>query len=222
MRRAIVEPAPFADATYDRIVQLRLIGAGLPRTGTSSMKSAIEQLTGGRCYHMFETGADGHVDLWRRALDGEFSALEQVLDGFAASVDWPASAFWRELALACPDAPVVLSTRQTPEEWWASADRTVWSAMRERRDGDRDEWTDMSLRLMDRFTPDWSDQGPSIARYREHCDEVRSVIAPERLIECTPESGWAPLCEALGVDVPADDYPRLNTTDSFRQHLGWD
>ena len=186
------------------------------------MKAAIEQLTGGRCYHMFETGGPGHVALWQRALDGDLGALDEVLDDYVASVDWPASAFWRELADRNPDAQVVLSTRATPEQWWASADRTVWAAMRELRDEPHSEWTSMSLRLMDRFTPDWNDEAPSLDAYRAHCDEVRSTIAPDRLIECTPESGWAPLCAALGVDEPADGYPRLNTTDAFRDGRGWD
>ena len=120
------------------------------------MKVAIEQLTGGRCYHMFETGNDGHVEMWHRVLDGELAALGEVLDGYVAAIDFPASMFWRELVDANPESPVVLSTRQSADQWWRSADQTVWAAMREGRStGQDDPWTQMALRVMDRFDPQW-------------------------------------------------------------------
>ncbi len=202
---------------------LKLIGAGLPRTGTTSMKVAIEQLTGGRCYHMMETGQDGHVELWNRVIDGDLGALDGVLEGYVAAIDFPASLFWRKLAERYPDASVVLSMRRSPDQWWASADKTVWAAMRERQaaPGKPDPWTAMSLRLMERFTPDWTDEQSAMAARDAHVASVRSGIDTDRLVEMTPEMGWEPLCVALDLPVPDDDYPRQNDTASFRRHHGW-
>ena len=115
---------------------LKVIGAGLPRTGTTSLKAALEQLLGGDCYHMFEffERVDEHGLLWWQALEGDLDALDVILDGWAAAIDWPASLFWRELSERHPDAVVVLSHRESVEAWWASVDRTVWASMRAVRD----------------------------------------------------------------------------------------
>lgn len=101
-------------------MNLRVVGAGLPRTGTSSLRQALERLLGGRCYHMsvipghpFDLGAG-----WNRPLVGDTPDWNQLLEGYIATVDWPASMFWRELSEANPDALVLLSMRDTAEVWW--------------------------------------------------------------------------------------------------------
>ncbi|MCB0092783.1 MAG: hypothetical protein KDE54_33075, partial [Caldilineaceae bacterium] len=106
---------------------LRVIGAGLPRTGTASLRRALEQLLGGRCYHM--SAIPGHpFDLgpgWEQALADETPNWDALFDGFVAAVDWPASMFWRELSAAYPDAPVLLSYRDAAETWLASVEATI-------------------------------------------------------------------------------------------------
>src|SRR5882672_8609763 len=108
-------------------MSLRIVGAGLPRTGTSSLRLALEQLLGGRCYHM--SVIPGHpFDLgtgWNGALAGDTPDWHQVFAGYVAAVDWPASLFWRELSAAYPEALVLLSVRNSAEEWWHSADETI-------------------------------------------------------------------------------------------------
>ena len=108
-------------------MSLRVIGAGLPRTGTHSLLAALEHLLGGRCYHM--SAIPGHpFDLgegWNQALAGEVPDWGQVFDGYVAAVDWPASLFWRELSQAYPEALVLLSVRDSAETWWGSADVTI-------------------------------------------------------------------------------------------------
>src|SRR5205823_14132848 len=106
-------------------------GAGLPRTGTSSMKAALEQLLGRPCYHMEEVFAHPeHAPLWRRALAGDATAWRACLEGYVAAVDWPASMLWRELAEANPDAPVLLTTRTDAQSWWSSVDATILRVIR--------------------------------------------------------------------------------------------
>jgi len=95
---------------------VRLVGAGLPRTATHSLKDALQQLLGAPCYHMIEVFEHPeHVPTWHRAVKGEIPDWEGFLGGYEAAVDWPASAFWRELAASFPDAPVLLSVRDTAE-----------------------------------------------------------------------------------------------------------
>lgn len=101
---------------------LRVIGAGQARTGTTSLKLALEQLLGGPCYHMFEVFAyPAHIPVWHRAARGTLPDWQVFLDGYRAAVDLPAAAFWRELAAASPGALIVLSGRDSAEQWWDSA-----------------------------------------------------------------------------------------------------
>lgn len=108
-------------------MSLRVVGAGLPRTGTHSLQIAPEQLLGGRCYHMREI--PGHpFDLgegWNQAQTGDTPDWNQIFDGYVATVDWPASMFWRELSEANPEALVLLSVRDSAETWWQSVDATI-------------------------------------------------------------------------------------------------
>src|SRR5689334_22948052 len=108
-------------------MSLRVIGAGLPRTGTASLTQALEQLLGGRCYHM--SVIPGHPfdlgDTWDQALKGEIPDWRREFEGFTAAVDFPASLFWHELSQAYPDALILLSVRDSAEIWWQSADATI-------------------------------------------------------------------------------------------------
>ncbi len=195
---------------------VRLIGAGLPRTGTMSLKAAVERITGEPCYHMesvFERSE--HPALWSRALAGDVDVLDLVLDGFTAALDWPMSSLWREAAERYPDASVLLSHRSDADTWWRSADRTVFAVWRAPRTIGSDDWWEMSDRLLDRFAPGWGDEATAKAAYEQHLDEVRSTIAPERLVEYRPGDGWAPICRALGAAVPDETFPHLNSTDDF-------
>lgn len=208
---------------YRAGMDLRVIGAGLPRTGTTSLKAAIERLTGEPCYHMTEffPRAEAHGRLIWEALSGEADRLDEVLDGFGSAVDWPISVFWRELSERCPSALVVLSVRESADAWWTSVDRTVWEAMR--RPTGIPGWD----RLVERmragagFGDDWDDPAAATARYRAVVDEVRATIPAERLLVWQPTDGWGPLCAALDCEVPDEPFPRLNDTAEFRALSGW-
>ena len=105
---------------------LRIVGAGLGRTGTKSLQAALERLTGGRCYHMNQaTQRPQDTAVWASALAGGAADWRTFLDGYDAVVDWPAASFWRELAAAFPAAPVLLSRRASGERWWTSFSATI-------------------------------------------------------------------------------------------------
>ena len=151
-------------------MSLRVVGAGLGRTGTNSLKLGLERLLDGACYHMLELfPRPQQIDAWKAALRGEAVDYEALLDGFVATVDWPACAVWRELRAANPAAVVVLSQRRTAEEWWESFDRTIATNLKQPVPPEDTEWVrrrGLSMAMMERFTP----AGPSATgRSRPTC-----------------------------------------------------
>ena len=194
---------------------LRVVGAGLGRTGTTSLKAALEQLLGGRCYHMLECfGRPDDPPVWERAALGEPVDWDAFLAEFVATVDWPAAPFWRELAAANPDALILLSTRATPEDWFRSASNTIFTAITSETDANawRRMWDTIAERT---FTADFLDGEQAMAAYERHNADVRATADPSRLLEWQPGDGWEPLCERLGVPVPDEPFPRLNTSDEW-------
>jgi hypothetical protein len=197
-------------------VKLKVVGAGLGRTGTHSLKIALEQLLGGPCYHMIEVfGHPEHVPMWAAAMRDEPVDWNAMFEGYKAIVDYPGAAVWDALHHAFPDAFVLLSTRSSADEWYRSASRTIFPAMDTTPPG-AEEWHDMAQLMVDRLTPDWRDEDVTKAAYERHNARVRAEVPASQLIEWQPEGGWAPLCAALGVDVPAEPFPVTNTTAEFR------
>jgi sulfotransferase family protein len=201
---------------------LQIIGAGLGRTGTTSLKSALEELLGGRCYHMLEVrerAAD--PDAWGDAYEGRLPDWHAFFDGYLASVDWPAAPFWPELSDAFPDAPILLSVRDA-DAWWRSASNTIFIALATyfEPDAPADGWTRMGRGMMTRFTPGWRDEATAKAAYLAYNDHVRATAPAGRLVEWSPEDGWGPICSALGLPVPDRPFPHANTTSDARSALG--
>ena len=198
---------------------LEVIGPGVGRTGTNSLKVALERLLGGRCHHMWEVGADAErqIPLWTAAVEGRPVDWHEVMDGFVAQVDWPGASFWPELTAAFPEALVILSSRPA-EEWYASASNTIFQAI-----GLEGEWRATLRRLLaERFSDRLDDKAAMIEAYERHNDRVRRAVAPGRLLEWTPTDGWGPLCAFLDRPVPDEPFPVTNTTSDFRQMLGLD
>jgi hypothetical protein len=204
---------------------LQVVGAGLGRTGTTSLKSALEQLLDGRCYHMIEVfGRPDDAKTWQRAGDGDLPDWDEFLREYCATVDWPAAAFWRELSAAYPDALVLLSTRDA-DSWWKSANDTIFQALsREPEPGSpMDAQRTMILSLWhSHFTLNWDDADAAKLAYLRHNADVRETIPAERLVEWHPGDGWGPLCAALDRPEPDTPFPHVNTTDEFRQMTGLD
>jgi Sulfotransferase domain len=205
---------------------LRVVGAGLGRTATNSLKLALQQLLGGACYHMSEAiERPGDTAVWHAAARGEPVDWSAFPAGVEATLDWPACAFWQELADAHPDALVLLSTRSSAEAWWESFDQTIGSAMRTPvPDGDPN-WRErraMVLDVLRRFSPDIADRELTIAAYERHNAAVRADVPAGRLIDWQPRNGWKPLCDGLGLPVPEEAFPHVNTGAEFRAHAKLD
>lgn len=197
---------------------LKVIGAGVGRTGTHSLKIALEQLLGGRCHHMVEVFAHPEqMPAWTDAIEGRPVDWDALMEGYTTQVDWPGASFWPELLAANPDALVLLSVRD-PAEWYKSASNTIFPGM---HDGGENPWARTLRRLMaDRFSDRFDDPDQMIAAYHRHNDAVRAAVPAERLLEWSPSDGWEPICAKLGVAVPAEPFPLTNTTVEFREMLG--
>lgn len=199
-------------------MSLRVIGAGVGRTGTLSLKTALERLLGGACYHGSEIFTrPEHTDLWNSAAKGEPVDWHALFDGYDASVDWPTAAFWEEISVAFPDAVILLSVRESVDSWYRSAYETIFKYA---------PLADISPQLKmfatvleTRFTPDSQEPEAAKAAYERHNAYVRAKAPRDRLVEWTPRDGWGPLCGALGVPVPDEPFPRLNTTEDWDEVL---
>jgi hypothetical protein len=203
-------------------MSLRVVGAGYPRTGTSSLHHALVKLLGGRCYQMDEVFSNlDHVPLWRAGLEGRAPNWNDLLDGYRAALDWPASAFWRELAHENPDAVVVLSIRRDAQTWWRSADRTILQVARRDAYPEYGDWLSLFHELLrSEIGKHWDDPNRAMRAYERHNDEVRSAIPPQRLVVWKPEDGWAPICEALDTEVPDEPFPHVNTSEDWERGHG--
>lgn len=200
---------------------LKVIGAGLPRTGTRSLKYMLEHLLNGPCHHMCEVRPRAEQDGQKimAALRGDFDQMVEVLQGWVAAVDWPASILWRELAEHYSDAVVVLSHRGSADRWWKSADATVWEVMRDVQNGTMPEAIDGFHALMRKrsgFSDDLAAGEDARARYDAHFAEVVATIPAERLILWEPTDGWLPLCEGLGLPVPDIEPSHANVSTEFK------
>lgn len=201
---------------------LQVVGAGVGRTGTHSLKLALEQLLGGACHHMLEIIGDpqAQVPKWIAALEDpagtDWCAL---LDGYVAQVDWPGASYWRELAGAHPDALVLLSVRD-PDSWYRSAANTIFLSF-DTVPPEMKPWMEtVRAALAERFSDRFEDRQAMIDAFERHNDDVRREIPAARLLEWRVGDGWEPICERLGLAVPAEPFPVTNTTDEFRAMLG--
>jgi hypothetical protein len=190
---------------------LSVLGTGFGRTGTESMRFALEELGFYPCHHMRQVYADdAQMRLWRDVVVGGHPPdWERLFDGFRAAVDWPSVLYWRELLDAYPDAKVILTNR-SPESWWRSYERTLLKVI-EHLPGD-----DMTRRLLDLTFDDRPlDRKHCIAVYETHVREVLDTVPKEQLLVHSLGDGWQPLCDHLGISVPDKFYPQSNAGTSF-------
>jgi hypothetical protein len=210
-------------------VALKVIGAGFSRTGTLSMKSALEQLGFSPCYHMAEAVFprpgfnDGHFDAWHDyyVRKKEMADWQWLLQGYQASVDIPTCLHYRELMQAYPEAVVVLTTRD-PEEWFDSW-VALWSALEEARDPRKviryHKFPSLMDAILERHLGGKIERDSNIRFFKAHIEAVRRDVPADRLLEFQVTQGWEPLCRFLGVEVPNSSFPHLNERKFTRNIL---
>ena len=202
---------------------LKIIGAGFGRTGTLSLKLALEQLGFTPCYHMYEVFAhDGFVDYWGAAAQGRKMDWDEVFKGYQATVDWPGATYWRELADHFPEAKVLLSVRE-PGGWYKSVMNTIYGQdNRERFAGaPKDHPQALMVNRIFETTFDGKilDKDHAINVFNRHVEDVKATIPADRLLVYEVGSGWEPICSFFGLPVPDTEYPHSNSTEDFRKHF---
>ena len=201
-------------------MSLKVVGAGFGRTGTMSLKTALEQLGFTKCYHMMEVGQnEGHVELWRAIERGEHVDLKALFTGYQASVDWPSCNYWRQQLEVFPGAKVILS-RRDPERWYQSVMKTIYpssAAGRQSDDPNMKPWMDMVFEVVwdGVFDGRMDDKAHVISVFEAHNQDVIDSVPGDKLLVFEASQGWDPLCEFLEVPVPDQPYPKTNTTEDF-------
>lgn len=199
---------------------MKVIGAGFGRTGTHSLKLALEQLGFASCYHMVEVFTHPeHNAVWEGATLGKPPDWKKFLAPYPAGVDWPICNFWRELSDVFPDAKFILTERD-PEAWYKSISQTIIASMTREHEPDdpvRKAQAKMGkLVVAETVFGNRFDKGHVIATYKRHNEEVKATLPHSRLLVYDSPQGWGPLCEFLNVPVPATPFPKTNSTEEFR------
>jgi len=213
---------------------VKVIGVGFGRTGTMSLKAALERLGAGPCFHMIDLivgeDRDALIPKWAQVADGE-ADWHDVFDGFEATVDWPAAARWREICDAFPDAPVLLNVREF-DGWYRSMQNTIRAAKvtppeELQQDANRPPPNPLLWQVIDRLIWEGDFQGrfedePWVREmYDARIAEIEATIPPDRLtVWELGVDGWEPLAAMLGVDAPDEPFPRLHDTAEFRSEFG--
>jgi hypothetical protein len=202
-------------------MSLKVIGAGFGRTGTMSLKLALEELGLGPCYHMIEVvERPEHDAMWLALADGETTDWRPMLEGFASTVDWPSTFIWERLAADNPEAKIVLTLRD-PEAWYRSCQATIFGRMEEAlRDQPADPIRRRHMLMVNTIIVEQT-FGGSLAKehalrvFNAHNETVRRTAPKERLLVYESGEGWEPLCAFLDVPVPSTPYPTANTREDF-------
>lgn len=201
-------------------MELAVVGAGVGRTGTHSLKLALEQLSGEPCHHMMEMMANpDQAPAWIDAIHGRPVDWAIMLQKYRSIVDWPGASFWPELLAANPDTLVLLSVRD-PESWYRSASCTIFLAF-DRVPPELKPWMDAMRKLLrDRFSDQFEDPTAMMDAYERHNDDVRAKVPSGQLLEWNLGDGWDALCERLRLPVPEVPFPVTNSTSEFREMIG--
>jgi len=209
---------------------MKVIGAGFGRTGTMSLKGALEQLGFGPSFHMIDVARYPELlPQWQAAADGESADWEKVFEGWESTVDWPACTYWEQIWETFPDAKVLLSVRD-PESWYASCQKSIHASAQAAAKGELEGGSvtvsPEAMKMINgviwngTFEGRFDDKEFALDVYNRHNEDVKSKVPADKLLVYEIKQGWEPLCEFLEVPVPDTDMPHLNDATSFRAMVG--
>jgi hypothetical protein len=195
---------------------MKVIGAGFGRTGTLSLRAALCQLGFGPCHHMIDVTADPALEnKWLHKAQGRDITWPQILGSYQSIVDWPGCYYWQELLTSYPQAKAILTVRD-PAAWYASAHQTLHAMAQACGAGHQGGMSDLII-WRGTFSGRFADRNHAISVFEEHNRRVISTVPPDRLLVYDISTGWAPLCQFLGADIPTRaDFPHINERGSFQ------
>ncbi|MEM7798174.1 MAG: sulfotransferase family protein [Chloroflexota bacterium] len=202
---------------------MKLIGAGFPRTGTMSLRAALNHLGVGPCHHMAAViGDKAQAPLWQALVDGAEPDFDTIYRGYQSTVDAPGCFYYKELMEKYPNAKVLLSVRD-PERWYSSVNDSIYLTYlmprwmewipRAGRIGTLGPFLKLVRTMIWEgvFDKRFKDKPHAIAIFNNHIEEVKRVVPAEKLLVFSVKEGWEPLCAFLEVPVPRDrPFPHLN------------
>ena len=203
-------------------MSLKVVGAGFGRTGTLSLKFALEKIGFAKCYHMMEVHQQpAHRKLWQDAHQGKPIDWDALFEGYQASVDWPSCNLWREQLIQYPDAKVILSLRD-PEKWYASVMATIYKGSNAGRNSEDESAREASRWVFEIiwqrvFEDRMEDKDYVIDIFNAHNQRVIEEVPKDQLLVFEAAEGWEPLCQFLDVPIPDEPYPRVNSTEEFAE-----
>lgn len=197
---------------------IKIIGVGLGRTGTYSLKLAISQLGHGPCHHMEEVvkKMDSQVPLWSEAVNGNADWAE-IYEGYNSAVDWPTASFFHELIKEYPKAKFIL-TERNPENWADSFGSTIYKLIEGKNNAPKimHNWIDMCIDVLNKSgVPLGLDRNGLINGFIAHNNAVKKEIPKEQLLIYQVKQGWEPLCDFLNAPVPNETFPKTNNREEF-------
>lgn len=210
---------------------MKLIGAGYGRTGTMSLKAALELIDHGPCFHMIDLVRRPELlPPWERAVAGERIDWAEALDGWGSTIDWPGCSFWEQHHETWPDAPVLLNTRD-PESWYRSCLDSIFAVKEMAKRGELRGNTENApaaevMQMVNgviwdgTFHGRFLDKAYAFEVFHRHHADVKAKVPADQLLVFEVKQGWQPLCDFLGVPVPDEPFPHLNDTASFREMFG--
>ena len=213
-------------------MSLQVIGTGVGRTGTHSLKLALEQLGFGKCYHMVELfQRPENVIYFEKAERGEEVNWDKLFEGYNSAVDYPVARYYKQIIPKYPSAKIIHTVRD-PESWYQSAMETIFwaskpsigrmlslmiklpfsSTLRKRF-----PVLKYNGQLVDNiFGKDLKNKQEVIKKYNEINAETLNFIPKGRSLVYDVKTGWEPLCNFLNVPVPSTPFPRSNVRDEFK------
>ncbi|KAI9476256.1 MAG: P-loop containing nucleoside triphosphate hydrolase protein [Benjaminiella poitrasii] len=210
---------------------LEIIGAGFGRTGTDSLRTALNML-GYKTHHMKSFGEDLSLDpddFYHAYLHRDEANWEKMYENYNAAVDWPTTSFYKELYAKYPDAKVILTVRDA-DSWYTSMLNTLAHRSHAPPKGDVDPTKNPRFKFqrmastvcMNGLTskPDEFDDKERMKKiFLDHNEEVKRLIPADKLLVFELENGWEKLCSFLGKEIPDVPYPHINTTAQHQEYV---
>lgn len=213
-------------------MSLQVIGSGVGRTGTHSLKLALEQLGFGKCYHMMELfqHPEGLI-YFQKAERGEAVDWDKLFEGYKSAVDYPVAKYYKQIIAAYPNAKIIHTMRDA-ESWYQSAMETIFWATKPSAGRMLKLLIKMPFSSTIRkrlpilkfdgamvdniFGKDLKNKQEVIRRYNAINEETLNYLPKDRSLVYEVKQGWEPLCNFLNVPVPPTPFPRSNVRDEFK------
>jgi hypothetical protein len=217
-------------------MSIKIIGAGLPRTGTNTLKNALETLGYSKTYHMKELLVNpDKLHHWLTLQSTGTTNWDELYEGYEATVDFPAYPWYKEHLKQYPDAKVIFTTRPF-DKWYDSVHSTVWQAgpqtlpeklamMSKLLFNPRLRKVIKCVKLakkrifQDTLEGKFEDKAFAEQAFNNHLEDVKATVPADKLLIYDVRDGWPPLCKFLGVEEPKEPLPHLNKKENFKTML---